>query len=59
MRQRSKTGEGSEVEQLLRQASALSYRDGFRVMGVLLLLTIPAVWIMRKPRFKAQPGGAE
>jgi hypothetical protein len=39
--------------QLLQQASALSYLDGFRVMGVLLLITVPFVWIGKKPRFKS------
>jgi len=39
--------------QLLQQASALSYLDGFRVMAVLLLVTVPFVWVMRKPRFKS------
>ena len=50
---------GLLYQQLLRQASALSYLDGFRVMAVLLLLTVPAVWIMRKPHFKSQQGSAE
>ncbi|HET7441231.1 MAG TPA: hypothetical protein VFJ47_08020, partial [Terriglobales bacterium] len=45
--------------QLLQQASALSYLDGFRVMAVLLLLTVPFVWIMRKPRFKGQDQAVE
>jgi MFS transporter, DHA2 family, multidrug resistance protein len=39
--------------QLLQHASALSYLDGFRVMAVLLIATIPFVWIMRKPIFKS------
>jgi MFS transporter, DHA2 family, multidrug resistance protein len=39
--------------QLLEHASALSYLDGFRVMAVLLVMTIPFVWIMRKPIFKS------
>lgn len=45
-------------QQLLQQASALSYLDGFRVMAVLLLLTVPFVWIMKKPRFKSQGSDA-
>lgn len=42
--------------QLLQSAAALSYLDGFRVMALLLLLTVPFVWIMKKPQFKS---GAE
>jgi DHA2 family multidrug resistance protein len=44
---------------LLQEASALSYLDGFRVMAILLLVTIPFVWLMRKPRFKAPVAHAE
>ncbi|MGA8868814.1 MAG: DHA2 family efflux MFS transporter permease subunit [Candidatus Sulfotelmatobacter sp.] len=43
---------GLLYHQLLQQASALSYLDGFRVMAVLLLITAPFVWIMRKPHFE-------
>lgn len=39
----------------VRSAQALSYLDGFRVMAVLLIITVPFVWIMRKPQFKS-PG---
>jgi DHA2 family multidrug resistance protein len=39
--------------ELLRSAAALSYLDGFRVMAVLLFLTVPFVWIMKKPHFKS------
>jgi MFS transporter, DHA2 family, multidrug resistance protein len=49
--------------QLLQHASALSYLDGFRVMAVLLAVTIPFVWIMKKPVFKStgkeQTGGSD
>lgn len=45
--------------QLLEHASALSYLDGFRVMAVLLVATIPFVWIMKKPVFKSDAGGAK
>lgn len=38
--------------EVLRQASLMSYLDGFRVMALLLLLAAPFVWIMRKPQFK-------
>lgn len=38
--------------QLLQTASALSYLDGFRVMAALLLVTVPFVWIMKKPQLK-------
>jgi DHA2 family multidrug resistance protein len=41
-------------QQLLQHASALSYLDGFRIMAVLLVITVPFVWIMRKPRFKSR-----
>ncbi len=44
---------------LLQEASALSYLDGFRVMAILLLITIPFVWIMRKPHFKAPVADVE
>jgi DHA2 family multidrug resistance protein len=40
---------------LLQRAAALSYLDGFRVMAVLLVVAIPFVWIMKKPRFKSVP----
>ncbi|HEX5433147.1 MAG TPA: DHA2 family efflux MFS transporter permease subunit [Candidatus Angelobacter sp.] len=39
--------------ELVRSAQALSYLDGFRVMAVLLVLTVPFVWIMKKPQFKS------
>lgn len=38
--------------EVMRQASLMSYLDGFRVMALLLLLAAPFVWIMRKPQFK-------
>src|SRR6185437_15673663 len=38
--------------QVLRQASLMSYLDGFRILALLLLLAAPLVWIMRKPQFK-------
>jgi hypothetical protein len=38
--------------QLLQQASVLSYLGGFRVMAVLLLVTVRFVCVMKKPRFK-------
>jgi MFS transporter, DHA2 family, multidrug resistance protein len=41
--------------QVLRQASLMSYLDGFRVMAVLLLVSTPFIWIMKKPQFK-KPG---
>jgi hypothetical protein len=37
--------------ELVRQALTLSYLDGFRVMAVLLLATVPFVWIMKRPHF--------
>jgi DHA2 family multidrug resistance protein len=40
---------------VLREASVMSYLDGFRVMAVLLVTAIPFVWIMKKPRFNT-PG---
>lgn len=46
-------------QQLLRHASALSYLDGFRVVALLLLIAVPFVWIMRKPRFKSSEAGAD
>lgn len=39
--------------QLTEHASALSYLDGFRIMAVLLIATVPFVWIMKKPVFKS------
>jgi MFS transporter, DHA2 family, multidrug resistance protein len=44
---------GLIYQRLLQDASALSYLDGFRVIAVLLILTVPFVWIMRKPQFKS------
>jgi len=40
--------------QLLQKAAALSYLDGFRIMAVLLFITAPFVWIMKKPQFKSE-----
>jgi len=34
---------------VLRQASALSFLEMYHVLGVLFLLTLPLVWIMRRP----------
>jgi MFS transporter, DHA2 family, multidrug resistance protein len=45
-------------DRLMQSASALSYLDGFRVMALLLLVTVPLVWIMKKPHFKSS-GPAE
>ncbi|HEY6338816.1 MAG TPA: DHA2 family efflux MFS transporter permease subunit [Candidatus Sulfotelmatobacter sp.] len=42
--------------ELLQRAATLSYVDGFRVMAVLLIATVPFVWIMKKPQFKSRPG---
>ena len=43
--------------QLLEQAATLSYLDGFRV--ILLFITVPFVWIMKKPQFKSPREAAE
>ena len=45
--------------QLLEQAATLSYLDGFRVMAILLFITVPFVWIMKKPQFKTPGEAAE
>jgi MFS transporter, DHA2 family, multidrug resistance protein len=45
-------------QQLMQQASTLSYLDGFRVMPVLLVVAVPFVWVMRKPRFTSSGGDA-
>jgi len=47
---------GLIYQQVLAVASELSYLDGFRVMAVLLLVAVPLVWIMKKPRFKTREG---
>lgn len=39
--------------EMVRSAQALSYLDGFRVMAILLVITVPFVWIMKKPQFKS------
>jgi len=44
---------------ILQSAAALSYLDGFRIMAALLFLTIPFVWIMKKPQFKSGGKGAD
>src|SRR5262249_27998587 len=49
---------GLIYHQLLEQAATLSYLDGFRVMAILLLITVPFVWIMKKPQFKSPREGA-
>jgi MFS transporter, DHA2 family, multidrug resistance protein len=36
--------------QLVRQASALSFLELFRLLGVLFLVVAPVVWLMRRPR---------
>ena len=46
-------------QELLKQASALSYLDGFRIIALLLIVAIPLVWLMRKPQFKSTAVGAE
>ncbi|MGC1106208.1 MAG: DHA2 family efflux MFS transporter permease subunit [Candidatus Acidiferrales bacterium] len=38
--------------QVLRQASLMSYLDGFRALAVLLVIAAPFIWIMKKPHFK-------
>jgi DHA2 family multidrug resistance protein len=45
--------------QVLQEATALSYLDGFRIMAALLLFAIPFVWIMKKPHFRSRAGGAK
>ncbi len=35
---------------LNRQAAAMSYLDAFRVLALLMLLTAPLVWVMRRPK---------
>lgn len=44
---------GLIYREVLRSAAALSYLDGFRVMAAVLVLAIPFVWIMKKPKFKS------
>ncbi len=39
----------------VRQASAMSFLDLFHLLGIMFLLTIPLVWVMRRPRQKAGP----
>ena len=41
---------------LLREASLMSYLDGFRILAVLLLFAAPFAWIMRKPEFSKHAG---
>jgi MFS transporter, DHA2 family, multidrug resistance protein len=36
--------------QVVRQASALSFLELFRLLGVMFLLVAPLVWLMRRPR---------
>lgn len=38
--------------EVLREASLMSYLDGFRAMALLLVVAAPFVWIMKKPRFE-------
>ena len=41
----------------VRQASVMSFLDLFHLLGIMFLLTIPLVWVMRRPRQrKARPG---
>lgn len=48
---------GVLYQRMMEHAAALSYLDGFRVMAVLLFLTVPFVWIMKKPHFKSNGRG--
>jgi MFS transporter, DHA2 family, multidrug resistance protein len=38
--------------QVLQEAAALSYLDGFRGMAIVLFIAIPFVWIMKKPHIR-------
>ncbi|HEY7790625.1 MAG TPA: DHA2 family efflux MFS transporter permease subunit [Vicinamibacterales bacterium] len=38
--------------EVVREAVAMSYLDGFRVMAALLAAAIPFVWIMKKPHYE-------
>ncbi|HVA95870.1 MAG TPA: DHA2 family efflux MFS transporter permease subunit [Candidatus Dormibacteraeota bacterium] len=44
-------------QMMLHQAVAMSYLDGFRVLGVVFVLVSPLVWLMHKPVFKARSRG--
>jgi MFS transporter, DHA2 family, multidrug resistance protein len=44
-------------QMVLHQASAMSYLDGFRMLGVVFILVSPVVWLMHKPVFKTKRGG--
>ena len=50
---------GSLYQLLLQRSAELSYLDGFRVMAVILFITVPFVWIMRKPSYKSPGEAAE
>ncbi|MGH9678366.1 MAG: DHA2 family efflux MFS transporter permease subunit [Candidatus Acidiferrales bacterium] len=45
--------------QVLQEAAALSYLDGFRGMAIVLFLAIPLVWIMKNPHFRSSEGRAK
>jgi MFS transporter, DHA2 family, multidrug resistance protein len=49
---------GAIYGEVLRQASLMSYLDGFRILAILLLLATPLIWIMKKPHF-TKPGAAD
>ena len=39
-----------------KQAAMLAFLDGFRLLGVILILLLPLVFIMKKPRHHDGPG---
>jgi MFS transporter, DHA2 family, multidrug resistance protein len=45
------------IYQMLRQqAAAMSYLDGFRLLGAIFIMISPVVWLMHKPVFKDKAG---
>ncbi|HVB56922.1 MAG TPA: DHA2 family efflux MFS transporter permease subunit [Candidatus Acidoferrales bacterium] len=43
-------------ESIRREASAMAYLDAFRVLALLFVIVAPLAFLMRKPRFKTEPG---
>jgi MFS transporter, DHA2 family, multidrug resistance protein len=44
-------------EMVRREASAMGYLDGFRVLASLFIIVSPLVWLMHKPHFKRGAAG--
>ncbi len=49
-------GLGAIYQQLLQQASMMSFNDAFYLLSLFMILILPLVFLMRKPRSEAPAG---